>query len=161
MRKSIVFIISVLLIVLLIGQTFCEVVGDGIPITKFFDLNGNEVSEQQFNDNICRMLGEPTAAEWRAQQANKGQGSASAQPAAASAPNTTASAPATPKEKLTVYFTDAFGNALGSSQVTKGTTIAESQFVQDVPECDGKTFDHWDYDGRVIEHQYIVRALYK
>ncbi len=63
--------------------------------------------------------------------------------------------------RITVTFTDMFGHPLGSSQVTVGTTIADSQFVKDVPDCDGKKFDRWDYDGGVIEHDFVVRALYK
>ncbi len=63
--------------------------------------------------------------------------------------------------KITVTFTDMYGHSLGSSQVTTGTTIADSQFVKDVPDCDGKKFDKWDYDGGVIEHDFVVRAIYK
>ncbi len=63
--------------------------------------------------------------------------------------------------KVTAYFTDAYGHVLGSSQITSGTTIGDNQFVKDVPDCDGKKFDGWDYDGRKLYHDIIVRANYK
>ena len=63
--------------------------------------------------------------------------------------------------KITVTFTNMYGNVLGSSQVTSGTTIEDSQFVKDVPDCDGKKFDSWDYDGKELYHDTVVRANYK
>ncbi len=86
-------------------------------------------------------------------------------PATSTPANTTPASTPTketiPKVKLTVWFTDALGRIIGSSQVTKGTDIADSQFPAEIPNCEGMTFDHWDYDGRLIEHEYIVRAIYK
>ncbi len=72
-----------------------------------------------------------------------------------------AAAPEPAKGKAEVTFTDENGGYLGSSKVTIGTDVASSQFVQDVPDCNGHKFDHWDYDGHVIEHDYIIRAVYK
>lgn len=166
MRKSIVFIISVLLIVLCVGSVFCDYTTPLPDKTTFIwvepDGSASVVSEQQMNDNLCRMLGEPTAAEWRAQQANKGQGTASAQPATTAAPdNSTASVPSVPKEKVAVSFTDENGSFIGSTQVTKGTDVPVSQFPSKVPECNGKTFDSWDYNGFKLMHDWIIRAKYK
>ena len=57
-----------------------------------------------------------------------------------------------------------FGKMIGTSSITKGADIATCQFLQTVENVDfgGKSyvFDSWDYDGHVIEHQYIVRAKY-
>lgn len=89
-----------------------------------------------------------------------------------SAPASSASAPATSSDKgksgktqeakkITVYFTDLYGHVIGSSQVTAGTTIADSQFPKSVEDVDGHSFDKWDYDGRVMTNDFIVRALYK
>lgn len=64
-------------------------------------------------------------------------------------------------KKITVYFTDLYGHVIGSSQVTAGTTIADGQFPKTVEDIDGHSFDKWDYDGKEMYHDYIVRALYK
>ncbi len=179
MKKFICFIILSSLITLLTANVFCGYVwsdgtirdyAEGTDPAKgrYFDQFGNELpNEQAFSDAVARMLGEPTAAEWRAQQtAGGGNASAAAQPATATQPADASSGnskkQAAQKEKVTVWFTDARGRVIGSTQVTKGTTVAESQFMADVPVLDdGRTFDKWDYDGRVIEHERIIRANYK
>ena len=66
-----------------------------------------------------------------------------------------------PKEKVTAYFTDATGKVIGSSKITKGTDIAKNQFPAEVKDCNGKKFDHWDYDGHVLLEDTIVRAIFK
>ncbi len=70
----------------------------------------------------------------------------------------------TPKEKLNVYFTDMYGHVIYTVQVTKGTTVGKTQFpkeVKDIRTREGEyTFDKWDYDGRKVEHELIIRALY-
>lgn len=99
-------------------------------------------------------------------------GSYKANKAAPAASNPSASAPAASSgkgksgktqeaKKITVYFTDLYGHVIGSSQVTAGTTIADSQFPKSVEDIDGHSFDKWDYDGKEMYHDYIVRALYK
>lgn len=110
-----------------------------------------------------RAVNNGTAASYKASKA------ASAAPAAstpsASAPATSSSKGKSGKtqesKKITVYFTDLYGRVIGSSQVTAGTTIADSQFPKSVEDVDGHSFDKWDYDGKEIYHDYIVRALYK
>ncbi len=69
--------------------------------------------------------------------------------------------PEAPKEKVKVWFTDAVGHVLGSTEITKGTTIGKNQFIKDVPDFDGAKFFAWAYDGKAIEHEVIIRALYK
>lgn len=64
-------------------------------------------------------------------------------------------------KKITVYFTDLYGHVIGSSQVTAGTTIADSQFPKTVEDVDGHVFDKWDYDGKEMYHDYVLRAKYK
>lgn len=83
----------------------------------------------------------------------------------ASAPATSSgngkSGKAQESKKITVYFTDLYGHVIGSSQVTAGTTIADSQFPKTVEDVDGHSFDKWDYDGKGVYHDYVLRALYK
>ena len=64
-------------------------------------------------------------------------------------------------QKNTVCFTNLYGHVIDSSQVTAGTTIADSQFPKSVEDVDGHSFDKWDYDGRVMTNDYVLRALYK
>lgn len=85
---------------------------------------------------------------------------AQAQPKTTTTPKETKSTEQT-KEKVTVWFTDAVGHVLGFSEITKGTTIGKNQFVKDVPDFDGAKFFAWAYDGKAIEHEVIIRALYK
>lgn len=162
MKKSIVLAVCIMVTMLFTSPTFCilysEMQGQKGVCLGYFLEDGTQVTEQEWNDAVLRDLGEPTAAEYLAQQAAKS--SATASPSQATSP-TSSNTATTPKEKVSVAFTDAFGNVLGMSEVTKGTDIAPSQFVKDVPDCDGKSFDKWDYDGSVMMHDYVIRALYK
>ncbi len=176
MKKPLIFIVCISIMIPLIGSLYCNEYYDaelramGLDPARvtYFDLNGNQVSQDQFLDDLTRIALEGESPEVKAARAagtlnNSGKSaaaqSATAAPAASSGNSKKQSAP---KEKVTVWFTDARGRVIGSTQVTKGTTVAESQFMTDVPDFeDGRTFDKWDYDGRVIEHEYIIRANYK
>lgn len=169
MRKSIILIVSILLVVMTVGSVFCNIYDDeeiramGVDPAKktYYDLNGNQVTQDQFNDSIARMLGVPTAAEWNAQQSNSIP--STPQPSTP-APATATSGNSGKKQttpKITVYFSDLYGHVIGSNQVTSGTNIAESQFPKTVEDVDGHTFDKWNYDGRALYHDFIVRAEYK
>ncbi len=158
MKKSIIGIIAILLIVGSIGSVFCfdprTVTAPWLdPAKTTYWVDNQQVTAEDFYNSI-----EADVIAHRSDAGNIGSTAATPQPAAS---NQTASTPKAAKEKLIVYFTDENGRVIGTSQVTKGTTVAESQFMQEVPECNGKAFDHWDYDGRTIEHQFIIRAVYK
>ena len=104
-------------------------------------------------------------AEVRAKYGMSGGGSPTASTPSASAPATSSgkgkSGKTQESKKITVYFTDLYGHVIGSSQVTAGTTIADSQFPKSVEDVDGHSFDKWDYDGKEMYHDYVLRALYK
>ena len=163
MKKSIIAIISIILIVGSIGSVFC-----GAPLAPWADpskpqvyvWDGQVVSGDQWMLNLEAQVAAEEAANMAA-MGKTGNSTASSQPTTANQTKPTSTPSKTSKENLMVYFTDENGRVIGTSQVTKGTTVAETQFIQEVPECNGKAFDHWDYDGRVIEHQFIIRAVYK
>ncbi len=163
MKKSIIAIITILLIVGSIGSVFCEVqLPPGADPAKwsFYLADGSKVSGEEWMAAIEAQVAAEEAANMAA-MGKTGNSTASSQPTTANQTSPTSATSTTSKEKLMVYFTDENGRVIGVSQVTKGTTVAESQFVQEVPECNGKKFERWDYDGRVIEHQFIIRAVYK
>lgn len=108
-------------------------------------------------------LNDPEAQAILKKHGKTGGGSTPAAPASPSAPaqpGGKADGKQTAAVKVTVYFTDSHGRVIGSSQVTAGTTIADSQFPKTVEDVDGKTFDKWDYDGKVMTNDYIVRAIF-
>ena len=90
-----------------------------------------------------------------------GSSSASSQSATSTPKDTGKGEKAQKNVKITVYFTDLYGHVIGSSQITSGTSIGEKQFATDIPDCNGKKFDSWDYDNRELFHDTIVRANYK
>lgn len=127
-----------------------------------FLADGTQVTAQEFELAIVKDLLADTYDPALAAHYGLAAPSGSASSSKAATTSSKAAAPA--KEKVTVYFTDMFGEVIGTSQVTKGTDIAESQFPQTVEDIEHEgvtyTFDSWDYDGHVMEHQYIVRANY-
>ena len=163
MNKSIIYIVlSFMFVSFAEAALYADIVPSwGDPNKGTYWYNNQQVSHDEFlaaitadllRDNPGTVLGGAAS-----QQGQATSPAANTQTAAPAASTKTAIS----KEKLTVYFTDAYGRVIGTSQVTKGTTIADSQFVQSVEDCDGLAFDSWDYDGRVIEHETVVRALYK
>ncbi len=113
----------------------------------------NPVTGQTYNAPVQSTPTAPTTSTTPAQ---------SAAPSPTQTPKTTPTkTPEAPKEKVKVWFTDAVGHVLGSAEITKGTTIGKNQFVKDVPDFDGAKFFAWAYDGKAIEHEVIIRALYK
>jgi len=152
-----------------ISRVHCGFADNDPEPIAYFLADGTQVTKQQFNDAIVqRLLTENPGTTLGAPGQGGGQGgsasaaTAPAQPAMTTSPNNTVvPAPAAPKEKVAVSFTDENGNFIGSTQVTKGTDVATSQFPLEVPECNGKTFDSWDYDGSLMMHDWIIRAKYK
>ncbi len=178
MKRISAFIISCTLIVTLMSNIFCGYMwSDGtirdyqegsIPgQTTYFDVNGNQVTKEEFMDGITRIALEGESPEVKAARAAGTLGNNASAPMTTAAPAPKAATTSNKTEKpqsalqINVYFTNLYGNVIGVSQITSGTNIADSQFPVEVPECDGKIFDRWDYDGHALSHDYIVRAIYK
>ncbi len=69
-------------------------------------------------------------------------------------------------QKVTAKFVNLYGVILGTSKITKGTDIAKSQFPKETPPdittSNGVlSFDRWDYNGKPLENDITVKALYK
>ncbi len=70
-----------------------------------------------------------------------------------------------PANKVTATFKNLYGVIIGTSQITKGTDIAKSQFpkgkVPDIVTPNGTyVFDHWNYDGSKLTDDISVKAVY-
>ena len=159
MKKSIIAIISILLIVSSIGSVFCNdpYMPWSDPAKTTFWAGDRQVSSDEFMQIITQEA--LKGAKGTVQYSDLVNGTASSGSGAKSTSKN--STQAAPKNKITVTFTDENGNHIGSVQVTEGTTIADSQFIKDVPDCNGKKFDSWDYDGSVMMYDWVVRAIYK
>ena len=165
MKKSIIFIILSLIMVMSIGSVFCYNYApwQDPARTTFYLADGTQVTEQEFDAAILEEAMKYATNGTKVYNPG-GQATASTPNAQTSAADSSKSN-AAPKKKFTVSFTDMFGHVIGVSQVTEGTDIAQSQFpaaVEDI-EAEGQTFvfDRWDYDGEVVLHDLVVRALYK
>ncbi len=146
---------------------------EDIVCCGYFDANGNEVTRDEFAVLITQAALDGASPEFRATHSVTSEGiivnNATGLPDPVNSrgvPITNTSSQKTQKEKVTAYFTDFYGTIVGSSKITKGTTIAKSQFPKKNPsdivvENTIFTFDKWEYAGNVLDSDVIVKALYK
>ncbi len=146
---------------------------EDIVCCGYFDANGNEVTRDEFAVLITQAALDGASPEYRATHSVTSEGiivnNATGLPDPVDAkgrPITGNTVKKTQKDKVTATFTNLYGVIIGTSKITKGTDIAQSQFPAETPSdivTDSGTlvFDHWDYDGKVLEEDVRIKAVYK
>ena len=146
---------------------------EDIKCCGYFDANGNEVTRDEFANLLAQSALEGASPEYRATHMVDSEGRivniATGLPDPVDAKGRPVSSTAVKqpaKEKVTAKFVNLYGVIIDTSKITKGTDIARSQFPKDNPpdivtSTGIMTFDGWDYDGKVLENDITVKALYK